>query len=139
MSGLTWLEAESIAAAISKANHSEFCSGIRRGMTGALRAESGKLRSKMLAPVTVFALKVNQDATSIEPDDIQTVLAAGWSEQTVEDVVALVAIQKLYNTIATGLGFKGLPDAAFTEIGKDTVNKGGYVASFQGFIEHSAP
>lgn len=87
--------------------------------------------------VLAFALKVNKNASSIRQDDIQTVLNAGWSEQTIEDVIGLVAIQNLYNIIATGLGFKGLPEAVFDEIGEGTVHDGGYAASFRGFINQT--
>jgi len=104
-------------------------------MVEALNANKGSLKSEKLAPILEFALKVNQDASRITENDIQAVIEAGWNEQTVEDVVALVAAQKLYNTLATGLGFKALPASAFTEIGRDTVDKGGYMASFRACIE----
>ncbi|MFK5983966.1 MAG: hypothetical protein QM479_00885 [Pseudomonadota bacterium] len=116
------------------ANHSKFCNGIRKGMIHALKATPEALRSKKLTPVLAFALKLNLDASNISQSDIETVLEAGWSEQTIEDITGLVAIQKLYNTIATGLGFNALQEAAFTEIGQDTVQKGGYAASFRSYI-----
>jgi len=135
LSELSWAEAELIATQVSQVNHSAFCNGIRSGMVEALNANEESLKTEKLAPIVSFALKVNQDASGINEQDIQAVTNAGWSEQTVEDVVALVAAQKLYNTLATGLGFKALPAAAFSEIGRDTVDKGGYAASFRAFIE----
>ena len=134
LSELSWAEAELIAAEVSRANHSEFCNGIREGMTHVLKADAETLKSDKLAPVLTFALKLNQDASTITPNDIQAVLDLGWHEQTVEDIVGIVAIQKLYNVIAAGLGFKGRTKTAFAEIGADTVQKGGYVASFRSLI-----
>jgi hypothetical protein len=49
-----------------------------------------------------------------------------------------VAIQKLYNIIGTSLGFKKMPEAIFSEIGLDTVKRGGYVESFRQFVENTA-
>lgn len=138
LSDLSWADAELIASEVSKANHSEFCTGIRGGVTKALKADADAESNEKLAPILRFALKVNQSPESIMQSDVDDVLNAGWSEQTVEDIVGLVAIQKLYNTIANGLGFKQLPEIAFAEIGQDTVNKGGYVASFRQFIENPA-
>jgi len=138
LSELSWAEAEHIATEVSKANASEFCTGIRGGMSKALEAgRAAVINNKQQAAIS-FALKVNQQPAEIMKVDIDEMLNAGWSEQTVEDIVGLVAIQKLYNIIATGLGFKQLPEAAFAEIGQDTVNKGGYVKSFRQFIESPA-
>jgi hypothetical protein len=134
LSELSWGEAELIAAEVSRKNCSEFCDGIRNGMTNALYANPELLKSEKFAPLLDFALKVHRDATSIGRGDIESVIHVGWSEQTVEDVVALVAAQKLYNTIAAGLGFKGVSPAAFAAIAQDTVNKGGYAESFRSFI-----
>ncbi len=135
LSELSWAQCELIATEVSKINRSEFCLGIRKGVGDALEADLSDLESDKLAPILAFALKINRDASAITQGDVQSVLDAGWSEQTVEDVVGLVAIQRLYNMIAAGLGFKGLPDAAFVEIGQDTVDKQGYVSSFRSFIE----
>jgi len=141
---LSWADAELIAAEVSKVNRSEFCTGIRGGMTKALEADPGVVGdpgaegNEKLTAVLRFALKTNQHPDAIMQSDVDEVLNAGWSEQTVEDIVGLVAIQKLFNIIANGLGFKQLPEAAFAEIGQDTVKKGGYVASFQQLIENPA-
>lgn len=132
---LSWAEAELIAAQVSKANHSEFCNGMRSGMSKALQADPAILNSEKFAPLLAFAFKVNQDASTVGLHDVQTVLNVGWSEQTIEDITGLVAIQKLYNIIATGLGFKGLPEEMFTEIGRNTVSEGSYSASFRSIID----
>lgn len=136
LSELSWSEAELIATEISKVNGSKFCSGIRDGVSHALKADSDALGKRKLASALTFALKLNERPAGIEQEDINRVLDGGWSEQTVEDIVGLVAIQNLYNIIASGLGFEGLPEAAFAEIGADTVAKGGYIASFQRHVNN---
>lgn len=131
LSELSWAQTEFIAGEISKHNHSEFCNGIRAGMLSALGADYTALKDKKLASALAFAVKLNQAADTIRQEDVQTVLDAGWTEQTVEDIVGLVAIQQLYNTLANGLGFKGLTQDTFADIAQDTVCKGGYLASLR--------
>lgn len=133
LSEISWLEAELIATEISKANRSDFCTGMREGMTKAMKASPEALKDDKLTAALTFAHKVNQKPSDVSQEDVDCVIKAGWNEQTVEDIVGLVAIQALYNIISTGLGFKSLSEAAFAEIGQDTVNNG-YVGSFQHFI-----
>lgn len=135
LSELSWSEAELIATEVSKANNSSFCTGIRKGMTGALQAAPEALENGKLAAALNFALKVNARDGAIAKEYVDEVLDAGWSEQTVEDLVGLVAVQKLYNIVANGLGFKELPPAVFAEIGRGTVDNGGYAAAFRDMIE----
>lgn len=135
---LSWAEAELVASEISKANQSKFCTGIRRGMMNALDATPTDSVNDRFESALSFALKLNRDPNSITQDEVDELLDAGWKEETVEDIVGLVAIQRLYNTIGIGLGFDDLPAPAFEEIGEDTVHKGGYLASFQSFITSSS-
>jgi alkylhydroperoxidase family enzyme len=138
LSELKWSEAELIAAEASNVNDSSFCTGIRKGMTDALQAKPEALVNDKLAAALDFALKVNAHDGSITKEDVDAVLEAGWSEQTVEDLVGLVAVQKLYNILANGLGFKELPPAVFAEIGRGTVDNGGYGVAFRGMIAKAA-
>lgn len=134
LSELSWPEAEWIAKEISNQNRSGFCAGLRNGVTRALGKGAVNTDDAKLKAALAFALKVNQDASSITQADVDALTAQGWSEQTVEDLVGLVAIQKFYNVIASALGFKSLPDEVFNGIGEDTVNSGGYITSFRQFI-----
>lgn len=138
LSELKWSDAELIAAEISKINGSSFCTGIRKGMTEAMNAEPTALNDAKLTAALAFALKVNANDGLIVEQDVRTVLEAGWSEQTVEDIVGLVAIQKLYNIVANGLGFKAMPQDVFAEIGRNTIKGGGYGASFRSMLEQAA-
>lgn len=130
---LTWADCEQIGAELALDSGSPFCSGVRRATMEALgdapRAEPGRL-----APILAFARRVNRDANAISPTDIQALRAHGWTDQTVEDVVGLVAILRVYSTLATALGFGAVPDAEFKGIGVGTVGAGGYEASFDMFV-----
>ena len=94
LSEISWVDAEVIAAEISKANQSEFCTGMRGGMVEALKPDLGSENNEKLSAVLAFALKLNKHPDAIIQSDVDKVLNAGWSEQTVEDIVGLVAIQK---------------------------------------------
>lgn len=134
LSELSRLEAERIAHAVSEQNHSSFCSGIRQGMIAALENGQAPSESECFKVALAFALKVDKASSQVTKHDIDNVLKMGWSEQTIEDIVGLVAIQNCYNIIATSLGFKGVPGQVFASIAQDTVDKGGYAASFRSFM-----
>ena len=135
---LSWIEAELIASEISKTNQSKFCTGIRGGMINALNTAPTDLVNNKFEAALNFALKLNQDPNSVTQDDVDEILNRGWNEETVEDIVGLVAIQRLYNTIGIGLGFDELTAPVFEQIGRDTVKNGGYLASFQSFVKSSS-
>ena len=75
----------------------------------------------------------------ISEADIEAVRRAGWSDQTVEDVVGLVGIMRLYDILTSGLGFgRTLPDEAFGEMGRMTVDQQGYTTTFDSFVAPAA-
>jgi hypothetical protein len=135
MDELTWAEGELIGLELGKQNDSDFCAGIRGGMIDALDAEESALAGGKLKPVLDFARKLNLDASTITETNVQVVRDAGWSDKTVEDVIALVAVLKVYSILANGLGFKALPKAAFEEMGRATVQMRGYTPMFQSFMD----
>ena len=45
---------------------------------------------------------------------------------------------KAYSTLDQGLGFGGLPQDAFDEIGESTVESAGYANSFEVFVDATA-
>ena len=134
LSELSWGECELIMGEVSKVNRAEFCEWIHIGIAKALKADDSALERDKLKSVLAFALKLNRDASAITEDDVQAVRDAGWSDQTVEDVIGLVAIINVYNILDNGLGFKkGLPDTAFIEMGKATVAHG-YAPLFRSML-----
>ena len=135
---LDWKDCERIGLELGRQNGSEFCAGIRTGMLGALENGSGRNSEKALEPVLAFAAKLNFDSDSITENDVRDLRDAGWSDQTVEDVIGLVAALKVYSILANGLGFGALPAEAFADMGKATVQMDGYTAMFRSFLSEPA-
>lgn len=136
LSELTWSECELIFTEISRANGAEFCAGIHAGVSKALN--DSLPRKDKLQAILVFARKLNMAANSITDSDVQTIRDAGWSEQTVEDVVGLVAIINVYTILDNGLGFGAVPNKVFEEMGRATVQLKGYAPVFRSFITDEA-
>lgn len=148
-SELSWAERELIATALCADNGSTFCQGVRYGVAEALDTKKDVLRSISVDPghppvaeklrsLFIFARKLNDRSRSITEEDVQKVRAAGWNDQTIEDVVGLVAAIAVFNTLANGLGFKADPnDPLFTEMGKATVTAGGYEALFNTYLQQA--
>lgn len=110
-SQLSWADCEQIGLELGKQNRSAFCADIRSGMIKALADDKDRAEVCKLKPILTFARKLNEDSSSVNESDIEAVRNAGWNDQTVEDVVGLVACLKVYSIIANGLGFEALPDA----------------------------
>ncbi len=138
LSELTWADCETIGAELAQDNGSVFCTGVRRATVDALRGAPGAHPGK-LASLVAFARRLNNDASSVSESDVAAVRAHGWSDQTVEDVVGLVAVLRVFSTLATGLGFGAVAPAEFETIGAQTVTAGGYVASFDRFRAAAEP
>ena len=135
-SQLSWTDCERIGFELGKQNGSGFCAGIRSGMIDALdgNADSSDENNR-LGPILIFAKKLNHDSSSISQSDIGAVRDAGWNDQTVEDVIGLVAILKVYSMLANGFGFGELPQSTFAELGATTVQMHGYTPVFQSYID----
>lgn len=132
---LTWEEAEAIGLELGRQNGSEFCAGIRTGMIGALSGQGEAVqRKERLQILTEFATAINGNSGKVEPSDVEKVRAAGWSDQTIEDVIALAAVLKVYSILANGFGFKALPSEAFAQMGAMTVQSNGYLPVFKSFV-----
>ncbi len=134
-SELSWADCEQVGLALGEQNKSVFCAGIRTGMIKALGGDTNLNGNDKLQAILTFAQKLNEDSSSVTEMDIQAIRDAGWNDQTVEDVVGLVAVLKVYSILANGLGFKALPEAAFDEMGAATVQMKGYTPVFRSFME----
>ncbi len=134
-SELTWKERELISLETSKTNGAEFCVGIHNGLLKALDDRKDEIRHQKMDPILQFVRKLAKDSSTITREDIAGITAAGWNDQTVEDVIGLVGAITVYDVLANGFGFKSsLPEHVFEEMGKGTVKEGGFVAQFQSFI-----
>lgn len=121
-SDLTVAEREMLAAHVSKLNGCGFCVGVHRatlaamdegtaalGVLDALWREDGigdgtdDTPSRML-PLLRFAQKLNSAPERIGRTDVESLVAAGWSEQAVEDVVNVAALFALVNRLVDAMG-----------------------------------
>lgn len=135
LSELSWKDCEIIAKQISEDNHSSFCTGLHQGILDELNA-SEKSEQKLDA-ILDFAKKLNNSPKSVNKSDIQLLLDTGWSEQTVEDTVALVAAINSFNTLAVGLGFEAIPQEAFAQMGKATISLRSNLATYNAFLQNA--
>jgi len=129
---LSWKQLEVLGLEVSDAMGSHFCSGVRQGMINALDAADGE--AKNLEVLQAFASKLTQNPSLVNQDDIEGIRSNGWSDQTIEDVVGWVSVMKAYATLDQGLGFGGMPQEVFDEMGQGTVGSKGYVAIFNHFV-----
>jgi len=133
-SELTWDECERIGLELGGQNGSGFCAGIRAGLIGVLQDEPENPKRDITALLT-FARKLNEASSTITKQDISVVRDAGWNDQTVEDVIGLVSVLKIYSILANGFGFDALPAQTFAEMGQATVKMDGYTPMFKSFLE----
>ncbi len=135
-SELSWQERERIALEVSKANGAEFCIGIHRGVLRAFESQEIGIGEDSMKPILAFVNKLVKASSHITKEDIEAVKKGGWSDQTVEDIIGLVSAITIYDILANGFGFKAsLPKEVFEEMGKGTIEAGGFVAQFRSFIK----
>lgn len=117
---LSIAEREFVAAYVSALNDCSFCYGTHERIAVAFGADpdaladaignpaSDRIPAKMV-PVLAYAKKLTEQPARLTQEDADAVLAAGWSEQGLSDVVAVVAYFAMANRLADGHGVEGLP------------------------------
>jgi alkylhydroperoxidase family enzyme len=60
-----------------------------------------------------FIEKMNRASTSIGPADVETLKAAGWSEEAIYDAITVCALFNFYNTWIDATGVQDMPAAAY--------------------------
>lgn len=133
LSELSWKDCELIAKQISQENQSTFCSGIHQGIADQLEEQTNN--PEKLNAALRFASKLNKDSRSIQPADIRKLQDIGWQDQSIEDMVALVAIVNCFNILANGLGFGAVPKEAFAQMGQATIANKGNLSTFHAFLQ----
>ena len=71
-----------------------------------------------------FIVKVNRYSPTMGPDDIATVLQAGWTEEAVYDAINVCALFNFYNRWIDATGVHALSDEAHREGGKRSAAHG---------------
>ncbi len=140
-SELSGAEREIIATLVSALNACQYCTGVHRevarlfGMEEALidalvaNIDTAPVPEK-LKPVLKYVKKVTQTPSKATQADVDAIVQAGWSEQTVEDAVAVTALFNYFNRLIDGLGIEG--DRQLYQMGAGFLHKRGYV--FPGIV-----
>lgn len=135
-SELTWKERELIALEVSRANGAQFCEAIHKGVLNSFDKSHIQIRQERIEPILGFVRKLSVNSKDISEDDINSLRAKGWNDQTIEDVIGLTSAITVYDILANGFGFKAsLPEPVFEKMGKGTIEAGGFEAQFNSFIQ----
>ncbi|PHI19712.1 peroxidase [Lewinellaceae bacterium SD302] len=134
-SELTVEERELIAAFVSATNSCQYCHGIHAAVAQRFGTDPDLVQSLVddldgapidnkLRAVLHFARKLTLTPAKIVAADAEAVLAVGWSERSLEDVIGITALFNYYNRILDGHGIKG--NANIFSEGSGILAKRGY-------------
>ena len=126
-SELTKAEREMIAAHVSKRNGCDFCLAAMEIGWATIEAletgPDGEGISDRLRAMLRFADKLTKTPDRMGQSDVNALLAAGWSEQAVEDAINVVSLFNYVNRLVDAVGIKG-DEAYFRQIGTALADKG---------------
>jgi len=131
-SELSTPQREMIALHVSKLNDCHYCVGSHRAVlaglgvddTTILAVEAGSLADARMDPVLAFAAKLTQSPGALAQADVEALLNAGWSDQTVEDVIGVASLFGFLNRLVDGFGIKGTAEG-FAQAG-GMISRHGY-------------
>lgn len=127
-SGLTKAEREMIAVVVSVANDCAYCiaahSAALRKLTGNPEL-SDRIRDDYRgAPIEPrvraaldYAIKLTQAPAEIQEADVQTLRAAGWTDEEIMDIAEVTATFNFSNRMASGLGWA--PNPEYDALGRE--------------------
>lgn len=113
-SPLSVAERELIAAFVSGLNTCRFCLGAHASIAEAFGVDPDWLEQLLtgddshaepkLRPVLRYAKRLALEPSEVRQADVDAMLDAGWSEQTVYDVAAVVGLFSMMNRLVLGVG-----------------------------------
>lgn len=133
-SDLTNAEREMIAAHVSKLNGCDFCLGAHIWTLTALDVDFNTIKAieagpdadgvdEKLRPILRFATKLTQTPEDVRQSDIDRLLAAGWSEEAVEDAINVIALFNYVNRLVDAIGIEA-EETYFKQIGSILATQG---------------
>ncbi|HED18018.1 MAG TPA: hypothetical protein ENI74_00745 [Gammaproteobacteria bacterium] len=138
-SELTQAQREMIALYSSRLNHCGYCVdshscvltglGTDETLVNALADGSTEPVDDNLQRLFAFAGKLTLEPGKVSRTDIDAVRAAGWNDQTIEDVIGVVATFAFLNRLVDGFGIEGTDDH-FRQVG-GMVSQQGYAPLVQ--------
>src|SRR3954467_1944420 len=73
-----------------------------------------------------FIARMNHESHTLTREDVDAVVAAGWSEEAVYDAITVCALFNFYNKWIDGTGVGDMPAAAY-EVSGQRLKEVGYV------------
>lgn len=133
---LSFAEREIIGAYVAGLNACTFCVGAHRAVAEAFGVDGNTLETlinddnydvvdEKLRPCLALTKKLTQSPSRITQQDVDAILAAGWSEDTAHDVIAITAEMNFANRMVSGHGVVGSPEYYRRE-GEKLGPNGGY-------------
>jgi alkylhydroperoxidase family enzyme len=71
-----------------------------------------------------FIEKVNRASNTIGPADVQTAVAAGWTEEALYDAITVCALFNFYNTWIDATGVADMPPELYDMSGQRLATRG---------------
>jgi alkylhydroperoxidase family enzyme len=65
-----------------------------------------------------FLEKMNRESSRLQKEDVQAVLAAGWTEEAVYDAITVCSLFNFYNKWIDATGVSDMPAAAYEASGQ---------------------
>jgi len=114
-------ERELIAAYVSALNHCNYCRAVHSQTAVALGISADVMANVFsnpqnehvdlsMRPVLAFVRKLTLSSATISAADVDPILAAGWNDRALHDVVAICGLFNLMNRLVNGLGVEA-PEA----------------------------
>ncbi|VAV87799.1 hypothetical protein MNBD_ALPHA02-1097 [hydrothermal vent metagenome] len=143
-SELSTIEREMIAVHVSTLNNCHYCIGSHKAVlanSGVDKeiisdSENGTLKDKRMDPVLKYASKLTLYPGAIIQEDTDSLRKAGWSDQTIEDIINIVSLFAFLNRLVDGFGIKGSPEV-FSQAG-EMIAKHGYTPVAQMIRERTS-
>lgn len=140
-SAFTAGERELIAAYVLSLNACNFCFGSHQAIAADLNVDPQLLEAIIndiatapiegrLRPVFFLVQKLTQTPSKITQADIDSVLAAGWDERSVEDAIAICSLFNFMNRFVDGFGLELPSQEQLTGMAKG-INAHGYQGILQ--------
>ncbi|MEL6944721.1 MAG: hypothetical protein AAFO82_18855, partial [Bacteroidota bacterium] len=125
-------------------NSCNYCAGIHTAVAERFGVDASLIESLLenidtasvsekMKPILYLSKKLTLSPVKMEAKDVESIKEAGWSEQTVEDVICITGLFNFYNRLLEGHGIKGFPeifDEGSMYLQKHGYNVPGLVARF---------
>lgn len=71
-----------------------------------------------------FLERMNRESSTLQKEDVDAVVAAGWSEEAVYDAITVCALFNFYNKWIDATGVSDMPPEAYAASGERLATRG---------------